>query len=148
MLLHGDGGVPGRDPEGLHREERFGVYNSGKLDGEEAVELFRKIVIGYSSIIEKLFIHRDLKTANILLRDPTDPVIIDFGYCEMIMGKRPLIQYNVGSPAYMAPEAYTKHRYSEKSDIWALGIVLYEMLTGRTPDQGIDIKEYFKLIER
>jgi len=46
------------------------------------------------------------------MRSNGDPVIIDFGYCEMIMGKRPMIQYNVGSPAYMAPESYNKSRYS------------------------------------
>ena len=46
------------------------------------------------------------------MRSNGDPVIIDFGYCEMIMGKRPMIQYNVGSPTYMAPESYTKSRYS------------------------------------
>ena len=83
--------------------------------------------------MESLFIHRDLKTANILLKTNNDPVIIDFGYCEMIMGKKPMIQYNVGSPSYMSPEAYNKNRYSEKSDVWALGIIFYEMLTGKTP---------------
>lgn len=90
--------------------------------------------------MEKMFIHRDLKTANILLRADGEPVIIDFGFCEMIMGKRPLVQYNVGSPAYMSPEAYGKSRYSEKSDIWALGVILHEMLTGKTPDNGKNIK--------
>lgn len=81
------------------------------------------------------------------MRSNGDPVIIDFGYCEMIMGKRPMIQYNVGSPTYMAPESYTKSRYSQKSDIWSLGIIFYEMLTGKTPDNGIKIKQYFKDIE-
>ena len=96
---------------------------------------------GYISIIDSLFIHRDLKTANILVKDNGDPVIIDFGYCEMIMGtKRPMIQYNVGSPSYMSPEAYGKSRYSEKSDIWALGMIYYEMITGRVLDDGINIK--------
>lgn len=97
--------------------------------------------------MESLFIHRDLKTANILLRANNDPVIIDFGYCEMIMGKKPMIQYNVGSPSYMSPEAYNKNRYSEKSDIWALGIIFYEMLTGKTPEAGLDIKEFFRRAE-
>ena len=105
--------------------------------------IFRKIINGYCSIIDGLFIHRDLKTANIMLRENKDPVIIDFGYCEMIMGKRPLIRYNVGSPSYMSPEAYESSRYSEKSDVWALGVILYEMLMGKTLDEGYPIKEYF-----
>ena len=65
----------------------------------------------------------------------------------MIMGKRPLIKYNVGSPSYMSPEAYQQSRYSEKSDVWALGVILYEMLTGRTLDEGQNIKKYFEKIK-
>lgn len=60
-----------------------------------------------------------------MLKNHKHPVIIDFGYCEMIMGKKPTIKYNVGSPSYMAPESYYKSRYSEKSDIWSLGAILY-----------------------
>lgn len=41
--------------------------------------------------------------------------------------------YNVGSPIYMPPEALNENKYSFKSDIWALGVIYYEMLTGKTP---------------
>jgi serine/threonine protein kinase len=88
------------------------INKIGKLNCTEAIELFRKIVIGYTSIVDSLFIHRDLKATNILLRSNGDPVIIDFGYCEMIMGKRPMISYNVGSPSYMSLETFSKNRYS------------------------------------
>ena len=53
------------------------------------------------------------------------PVIIDFGYCEKTYGTKPKVFYNVGSPSYMSPEAYFKTTYSEKSDIWALGVILF-----------------------
>lgn len=59
-------------------------------------------------------------------------------------GEKPKVFYNVGSPSYMSPEAYYKTSYSEKSDIWALGIMLYEMLEGHTIDHGQDINKYFK----
>lgn len=55
--------------------------------------------------------------------------------------------YNVGSPRYMSPEAYTSNAYSEKSDMWAIGIIFYEMLTGTNFDKGKNIVETFKLIK-
>lgn len=70
------------------------------------------------------------------------PKIIDFGFCEVIMGGGIVRAFNVGSPAYMAPEALLKTLYSEKSDSWSLGIILYEMLHGSTPDRGEDIKVF------
>lgn len=72
-----------------------------------------------------------MKTENILLRKNNEAVIIDFGTCDFLASKdRPKISYNVGSELYMAPEAFNKNSYSEKSDIWSLGIILNEMLTG------------------
>jgi serine/threonine protein kinase len=51
--------------------------------------------------------------------------IIDFGYCEIKGYKRPEIDYNVGSPSYMSPESFSKNQYSEKSEIWAVGVTFY-----------------------
>lgn len=59
-----------------------------------------------------------------------DPKIIDFGYCQIIMAKKVMKTFNVGSPSYMSPQAYQRTLYSEKSDSWALGMTLYEMLHG------------------
>lgn len=55
--------------------------------------------------------------------------------------------FNVGSPSYMAPEAYLRTLYSEKSDSWSLGMILFEMLHGRTLDEGQNIKEYFEILK-
>lgn len=68
-------------------------------------------------------------------------VFIDFGYCTVdSVPNRPECYYNVGSPKYMSPEAYKENIYSEKSDIWALGIIFYEMLHGKTIDLGMEMK--------
>eukprot|EP00919_Chromeraceae_sp_WS-2016_P060559 GHVR01143848.1.p1 GENE.GHVR01143848.1~~GHVR01143848.1.p1 ORF type:complete len:120 (+),score=14.06 GHVR01143848.1:377-736(+) len=61
----------------------------------------------------------------------------------------PDVFYNVGSPSYMSPEAYKRNVYSDKSDIWALGVVLYEMLVGKTFDVGQTIEQCFEnLLQR
>lgn len=55
--------------------------------------------------------------------------------------------YNVGSPRYMSPEAYLENLYTEKSDIWSIGITFYEMVTGTTFDKGKNILETFGFIK-
>jgi serine/threonine protein kinase len=59
------------------------------------------------------------------------------------MAKKVIKTFNVGSPSYMSPEAYQRTLYSEKSDSWALGMTLYEMLHGETLDSNIETKTYF-----
>ena len=82
------------------------------LPPQQALPLFRKIVEGYQGIKQKGFLHRDLKTENILLSSQFDPIIIDFGYCERASTENKKLSYNVGSPGYMAPEAYLDNSYS------------------------------------
>jgi serine/threonine protein kinase len=93
---------------------------------------------GLNHIFSNKIVHRDLKTANILLKDGKVK-IADFGFCEFAhdtLGKQ--FPYNVGSPLYMSPEAYNRSFYSPKSDIWALGIILCEMLIGAKPFDGMN----------
>lgn len=119
--------------------------SKGPLKEAEALSIFKGILAGCAAIAEALIIHRDLKPGNIML-SKNGAKIIDFGFCEVIMGGGIVRAFNVGSPAYMAPEALLKTLYSEKSDSWSLGIVLYEMLHGSTPDGGEDVKSFLEKV--
>lgn len=98
----------------------------------EAIPLMNQVIHGYNQIQNKGIIHRDLKPANIFLRTG-EIKIADFGFAMKQSDCRRYSSYNVGSPVYMPPEALNENKYSFKSDIWALGVIYYEMLTGKTP---------------
>ena len=68
----------------------------------ESMTLFKSILAGCLSVIDGGVIHRDLKPGNIMLHN-NSPKIIDFGFCEVIIGGGIVRAFNVGSPAYMAP---------------------------------------------
>lgn len=98
-----------------------------------------QIASGVNYIHSLGVLHRDLKTSNILLKEDGSAKITDFGFCEFVKerpsGRRPI---NVGSPLYMSPEAYKHSQYSTKSEAWALGVIFYEMLIGKTPFKGLN----------
>ena len=117
------------------------IQKSGPLSEVDALRLMRDVVDGYLAVEEKQIVHRDLKTANIFLT-PTGARIADFGFCEFLNEtKKPQLFYNVGSPAYMSPESYRDNVYSAKSDLWSMGIILYESLVGETPDKNLTYTE-------
>lgn len=112
---------------------------------EEALRLFKQIIKGLQHIHSKGIIHRDIKSANIFIKNGVLK-IADFGFCEFVSEKYGQQGYNVGSPLYMSPEAYKKTQYSEKSDCWAAGVILFEMLIGDTPFKGVDYNTLMKQI--
>jgi hypothetical protein len=88
-------------------------------------------------------IHRDLKPANIMLRDETTPVLTDFGAVRVldrstIYGRDGMV---VGTPLYMSPEQLSGQPLAGSSDLYALGILFHELLTGARPFPGISFQE-------
>lgn len=98
---------------------------------------------------QKNITHRDLKPENILLeykdKDRLEIKISDFGFSCFFEPKDGL-DLVLGSPLYMAPEIIKGHKYNEKADIWAIGVITYMLLSGRNPFPGKNKQEVKYLI--
>ncbi len=109
------------------------------LPPEESIELIRKVADGLAHCHDHGIIHRDLKPENILITSEGQPVILDFGLA-LTKGAHRVTYANLssaaGTPDYMAPEQIEGHRGDQRTDIYALGTMLFEMLTGATPFSG------------
>ena len=90
----------------------------------------RDIYEGLFYLAERNVIHRDLKIANVFLHSGRAK-IADFGFAKFT--KEKFKDVNIGSPIYMSPEGYIDGVYGPKTDVWAFGILIYELLHGDTP---------------
>jgi len=101
----------------------------------EAVSLIRKIVSALAAAHAKGIVHRDVKPGNILFRADGTPLLSDFGIAKRLTGDADLTSTGmfVGSPNYMAPEQSDIGPIDGRADIYALGVIFFEMLTGNKP---------------
>ena len=102
---------------------------------EEAVKILGQIAPGLDEAHSKGIVHRDLKPSNILFDAKGVPYISDFGIAKLSQSQAGSVTGSaiIGTPAYMAPEQASGEGVDGRSDIYALGIILFEMLTGRQP---------------
>jgi len=110
---------------------------SGPLKIDEAVDIASQITQGLSKAHEKEIVHRDIKPANILMTGDGVVKILDFGLAKL-RGKTKLTKEGttLGTVSYMSPEQAKGEGVDHRSDIWSLGVVLYEMITGQRPFRG------------
>jgi serine/threonine protein kinase len=107
-----------------------------KIDEEVIWRYFIQLCRGLQSLHASNVIHRDIKSANIYLVDAKRVAIGDFGISKVLKCSTAMASTQIGTPYYMAPEIWTNQRYNEKCDVWALGVVLYELCALRHPFLG------------
>ena len=105
----------------------------GKLLEENLIwQIFIKITIGLADIHKMKILHRDLKTLNIFLKKNLEIKIGDLGVAK-ILSKNSFAKTVIGTPYYLSPEICEEKPYNDKSDVWALGCILYELCTFKHP---------------
>jgi serine/threonine protein kinase/tetratricopeptide (TPR) repeat protein len=108
----------------------------GPIPFDEAVKIFIKIARGLLRAHEEKIIHRDIKPGNILITDKGEVKIVDFGLAKLSGIELTRSTSSKGTAAYMCPEQIRGQSVDHRCDIWALGVVFYELLTGRLPFRG------------
>ncbi len=118
----------------------------GRLPSDKALETARKICAGLAAAHDRGVIHRDLKPQNIMLNKRGEPVIMDFGLAA-VTDQLTGAEARIGTPAYMSPEQLRGDEVTAKSDIYALGLVLFEIFSGKRAYEARTVGDLLKLQE-
>jgi serine/threonine-protein kinase len=116
----------------------------GRLPQDKALDTARQLSAGLAAIHEKGVLHRDLKPANVMLDERGDVRITDFGIAtvsENVSGHEAM----AGTPAYMSPEQLSGGNVTARSDIYSLGLVLYEIFTGKKAFEAASLPDLINL---
>lgn len=118
----------------------------GPLSVGEAIGIVVQVANALGTVHSQQVIHRDLKPANIMLRDEVTPVLTDFGLVRLLQpGKGTVIgKLMAGTLNYMSPEQFQRQPASVSTDLYALGVIFHELLTGRIPY----VRTHFEAIPR
>jgi serine/threonine protein kinase len=118
----------------LQREHRLGL--------QRVLEIMRGVAAGLAHAHEHHIVHRDLKPSNVFLTRQGTVKLLDFGLAWLMAGPSALPHLpTAGTPPYMAPEQWRGEKVDERTDLWAAGVMLYELLTGELPYPMLSLEE-------
>ena len=121
--------------EGASLDNFIHKINKGPIPEGSAIEIFKQILEGFAYAHRKGIVHRDIKPSNIILTPDYTPKILDFGIAKIMQSDNRLTRTGtkMGSILYMSPEQVKGQDVDYRSDIYSLGVTLYEMLAGKIP---------------
>jgi serine/threonine protein kinase/Tol biopolymer transport system component len=121
----------------------------GPLPVAEAVEIAQQIAAGLSRAHDRGIVHRDVKPSNIILAPDGLVKLVDFGIAKLADQSRlTLAGRAVGTAAYMSPEQFHGESIDSRTDVWSLGAVIYEMVTGRPPFGFSETEAFRGILQR
>jgi predicted Ser/Thr protein kinase len=120
------------------------LHRIGRLPGDKAIQIARQICAGLAAAHDVGVLHRDLKPSNVMIDEHGNARILDFGLAGLTeeFGDD---EMRAGTPAYMAPEQIEGLEATVRSDIYSLGLVLYELFTGKRAFEASSLNELIKL---
>ncbi len=122
------------------------LHRIGRLPNDKALEISRKLCAGLAAAHERGVIHRDLKPQNIMLNKRGEVVIMDFGLAAVADALEGAEARN-GTPAYMSPEQLRGVSVTARSDIYGLGLIIYELFTGRRAFEAQNMADLIRMQE-
>ena len=121
--------------------------HSGALDIAQALRIAAEVADGLEAAHSRGIVHRDIKAANIMVTPQGSAKILDFGVARMGFSSGLTVPGTVmGTPCYMSPEHVNGQPLDRRTDLWSLGVLLYEMLAGKLPFHGDNIVALVKAI--
>jgi eukaryotic-like serine/threonine-protein kinase len=133
--------VPGADLEQLVKDE------AAPLTLHQKLEIVIDVLTGLSFAHKRGIVHRDIKPANIRIGEDGRAKIMDFGVAHLASSKLTSTGASLGTPSYMAPEQITGGKTTPATDVFAVGAVLYELLTGALPFDAVSMQNlFFKIL--